>query len=121
MRKGAKPIGCKWIFKKKYHPDGSIDKYKVRLVAKGFTQKPNIDYFDTFAPVTRISSIRVLLALTATHKLVIHQMDVKTAFLNGDLEEKIYMTQPEGCVVPGQENNVCKLLKSLHGLKQAPK
>ena len=74
LPKGAKPIGCKWIFKKKYHPDGSIDKYKAILVAKGFTQKLNIDYFDTFAFVTRISSIRVLLALAATHKLVIHQM-----------------------------------------------
>jgi len=101
LPKGAKLIRCKWIFKKKYHPDGSIDKYKARLVAKCFTQKPNIDYFDTFALVTRISSIRVLLALTTTHKLVIHQMDVKTAFLNGDLEEKIYMTQPERCVVLG--------------------
>jgi len=121
LPKGAKPIGCKWIFKKKYHPDGSIDKYKARLVAKGFTQKPNIDYFDTFAPVTRISSIRVLLALAATHKLVIHQMDVKTDFLNGELEEEIYMTQLKGCVVHGQENKVCKLLKSLYGLKQTPK
>jgi len=98
--KGAQPIGCKWIFKKKYHPDGSIDKYTTRLAAKGFTQKPNIDYFDTFALVTRISSIRVLLALAATPKLVIHQMNVKTAFLNDELEEEIYMTQPEGCVVP---------------------
>jgi len=101
MPKGAKPIGCKWIFKKKYHPDGSIEKYKARLVAKGFTQKYNLDYFDTFAPITRISSIRVLLALTSIHKLVIHQMDVKTTFLNGELEEEIYMTQSEGCVVPG--------------------
>ena len=103
------------------HPDGSIEKYKARLVAKGFSQKPNIDYFDTFAPVTRISSIRVLLALASIHRLVIHQMDVKTAFLNGELEEEIYMTQPEGCVAPGQEGKVCKLLKSLYGLKQAPK
>jgi hypothetical protein len=121
LPKGAKPIGCKWIFKKKYFPDGSIEKYKVRLVAKGFSQKQNIDYFDTFAPVTRISSIRVLIALASIYKLVIHQMDVKTAFLNGDLEEEIYMSQPEGCVVSGQENKVCKLLKSLYGLKQAPK
>ena len=91
------------IFKKKYHPDGSIEKYKVRLVAKGFTQKHNIDYFDTFAPVIRISSMCVLLALTSIQKLVIHQMDVKTTFLNGELEEEVYMTQPEGCVAPGQK------------------
>ena len=103
---------------KKYHLGGLIEKYKARLVAKEFSQKPNIDYFDTFAPVTRISSIRVLLALVSIHRLVIHQMDVKTAFLNGELEEEIYMTQPEGCVAPGQEGKVCKLLKSLYGLKQ---
>jgi len=108
------------IFKKKYHPDGSIEKYKVRLVAKGFTQKHNIDYFDTFAPVIRISSMCVLLALTSIQKLVIHQMDVKTTFLNGELEEEVYMTQPEGCVAPGQKEKVCKLLKSLYCLKQAP-
>ena len=114
---GAKPIGCKWIFKRKYNLDGSVEKYKVRLVAKGFTQKHNIDYFDTFAPVTRISSIRILIALASIYKLVIHQMDVKTALLNGDLEEEIYMVQPEGCVVSRQENKVCKLLKSLYGLK----
>ena len=83
---GAKPIGCKWIFKRKFHPDGSIEKYKVRLVAKGFTQKQNVDYFNTFAHVTRISSIRILIALASIHKLFIYQMDVKTSFLNGDLE-----------------------------------
>ena len=104
MPKGAKPIGC-----------------KARLVAKGFTHKSNIDYFDTFVLVTRISSIQVLLALAVIHKLVIHQMVVKIAFLNGELEEEIYMTQLEGCVVPGQKNKVCKLLKSLYGLKQTPK
>jgi len=100
LPKGAKPIGCKWIFKKKYHLDGLIEKYKARLVTKGFSQKPNTDYFDIFAPVTRISSIRVLLALASIHKLVIHQMDVTTTFLNGELEEEIYSTQPEGCVAP---------------------
>ena len=121
LPKGAKPIGCKWIFKKKYHPNGSIEKYKARLVPKGFTKKHNIYYFNTFAPVTRISSIRVLLALTSLHKLVIHQMNVKIAFLNGELEEEIYMTQPEGYVVPSQKEKVCKLLKPLYGLKQAPK
>ena len=114
---GTKPIGCKWVFKRKYFPDGSIDKYKARLVAKGFTQKENVDYFDTFSPVARIASIRILIALTSVYKLFIHQMDVETAFLNGDLEEEIYMVQPDGCVIPGQENKVCKLVKSLYGLK----
>ena len=90
------------------------------LVAKGFQQRKDIDYFDTFAPMTRIASIRVLIALASIHNLVIHQMDVKTAFLNGDLEEEIYMDQPEGCVVPRKEKKVCKLVK-LYGLKQAPK
>ena len=103
LPKGEKPIGCKWIFKKIYHSDGSIEKYKARLVAKGFSQKPNIDYFDTFAPVTRISSIRVLLALASIQRLVTHQMDVKTTLLNVELEEQIYMTQPEACVTPGKK------------------
>ena len=118
---GTKTLGCKWIFKKKMKADGSIDKYKARLVAKGFNQKKDIDYFDTYAPVSRISSIRVLIALAAVHNLIVHQMDVKTAFLNGDLEEEIYMDQPEGCVATGSEHKVCRLVKSLYGLKQAPK
>ncbi|KAK3016861.1 hypothetical protein RJ639_005982 [Escallonia herrerae] len=118
---GSKPIGCKWIFKKKLRVDGSIEKLKARLVAKGFSQKESVDYFDTYAPVARIATIRVLIALASIHKLVIHQMNVKTAFLNGELDEEVYMQQPEGFVVRGQENKVCKLIKSLYGLKQAPK
>ena len=101
-------------FQKKYFPNGSIEKYKARLVAKGFSQKKkNVDYFDMFALVTRISSIRILIVLASIHKLFIHQMDVKTAFLNGDLDEEIYILQLEGCITPGQENKVCKLNKSL--------
>ena len=118
---GSKPIGCKWIFKRKLKADGSVDKYKVRLVAKGYTQKEGIDYFDTYSPVSRITSIRTLIAIASLNNMEIHQMDVKTAFLNGELDEEIYMEQPEGFVVQGQENKVCKLVKSLYGLKQAPK
>ena len=101
--------------------DGSIDKFKARLVIQGFKQRHGIDYFDTYAPVARISTIRLLIALASIHDLVIHQMDVKTAFLNGDLDDKVYMEQPEGFVMPGNEYKVCKLIKSLYGLKQAPK
>nr|KAJ0190686.1 hypothetical protein LSAT_V11C800401250 [Lactuca sativa] len=93
----------------------------ARLVIQGFRQKEGIDFFDTYAPVARISTIRLLLALAAIHNLVIHQMDVKTTFLNGDLDEEIYMKQTEGFVMPGNEHKVCKLKKSLYGLKQAPK
>ena len=118
---GSKPIGCKWIFKKKFKPDGSIDKYKARLVAKGFRQSKGIDYFDTYAPVARIASIRILISLASIFNLKIHQMDVKTTFLNGFLDEEVYMEQPEGFILPGQEKKVCKLIRSLYGLKQAPK
>ncbi|GJZ64767.1 zinc finger, CCHC-type containing protein [Tanacetum coccineum] len=118
---GCKPLGCKWIFKRKMKVDGTIDKFKARLVIQGFRQKEGIDYFDTYAPVARITTIRLLLALAAIHNLVIHQMDVKTAFLNGDLDEEVYMKQPEGFVMPDNEHKVCKMVKSLYGLKQAPK
>ena len=93
---GCKPLGSKWIFKRKMKSDGSIDKYKVRLVIKGYRQKEGLDYFDTYSPVTRINSIRMVLAIAALRNLEIHQMDVKTAFLNGDLEEEIYIEQSEG-------------------------
>ncbi|KAI5316951.1 hypothetical protein L3X38_036658 [Prunus dulcis] len=118
---GNKVIECKWVFRKKLKLDGSIDKYKARLVAKGFTQKKGIDYFDTDSSVSRITNIRTSIALASVHNLVIHQMDVKTAFLNGDLDEELYMEQPEGFIVKSQEHKGCKLVKSLYGLKQAPK
>jgi hypothetical protein len=117
----CKPVGCKWVLLKKLRPDGTIDKYKARLVAKVYTQKAEEDFFDTYSPVARLTTIRVLLSLAASHGLLVHQMDVKTTFLNGELEEEIYMDQPEGFVVKGQDGMVCKLVKSLYGLKQAPK
>ena len=101
--------------------DGSIDKYKVRLVIKGYRQREDLDYFDTYSPVTRINSIRMIIAITTLRNLEIHQMDVKTTFLNGDLDEEIYMEQLEGFIAPGQEKKVCKLVKLLYGLKQAQK
>jgi hypothetical protein len=118
---GCKLVGCKWVFKKKLRPDGTIDKYKARLVAKGYTQKEGRDFFDTYSHVARLTTIRVLLSLAASHGLLIHQMDVKTTFLKGELEEEIYLTQPDGFIVKGQEEKVCKLVKSLYGLKQARK
>lgn len=102
-------------------PDGTIEIFKARLVIRGFTQKKGLDFFDTYSPVIRISTIRTIIALAAINDYVIHQMDVKTAFLNGDIEEKIYIIQPEGFVVEGKDNMVCRLKKSLYGLKQAPK
>jgi hypothetical protein len=89
---GCKLMGCKWVFKKELRPDSTIDKYKTRLVVKGYTQKECEDFFDTYSPIARLTIICVLLSLAASHDVLVHQMDVKTTFLNGMLEEKIYMT-----------------------------
>jgi hypothetical protein len=105
----CKPVGCKWVFKKKLRPDGTIDKYMTRLVAKDYTQKEGKDLFDTYSPIARLTTIYVLFSLATSHGLLVRQMDVKTIFLNGELEEEIYMTQPDGFVVKGQEDKVCKL------------
>jgi transposase InsO family protein len=116
---GAKPIGCKWVFKTKKDSLGNIERHKARLVAKGFTQREGIDYSETFSPVSKKDSLRIILALVAHFDLELHQMDVKTAFLNGDLEEEVYMKQPEGFSSDTGEHLVCKLKKSIYGLKQA--
>jgi len=118
---GRKPIGCKWVFKVKYRSDGEVERFKGRLVAKGYAQMYGIDYDETFAPVVHFSSIRTLLAFAVQNSLLIHQMDVVTAFLNGNLSEEIYMQQPDGYIQVGNEHLVCKLKKSLYGLKQSPR
>lgn len=105
----------------KHHSDGQVERYKCRLVAKGYSQKCGADYDETFSPVVRFSSIHTLLSFVVQNNLHVHQMDVLTAFLNGHLEEKIYMEQPEGYVKPGQEHLECKLKKSIYGLKQSPR
>ena len=114
--RGRKVVDCKWVFKVKRGPDGEITRYKARLVARGFTQVAGINYTETFAPVAKFTSIRMLLALAARDDLELHQMDVKTAFLNGDLDEEIYMHLPPGF---RKANVVWKLKKGLYGLKQA--
>ena len=116
---GKHAIGCKWVFKIKCDPGGKPDRYKARLVAKGFSQKYGQDYDATFAPVAKQSTLRTLLAISAIRKLKVRHYDVKTAFLNGDIEEELYMSQPDGYILQGNENLVCKLKKSLYGLKQS--
>jgi len=122
LPEGMKAIGCKWVYKRKPTvSEKEGEKFKARLVAKGFSQKKGIDYDEIFSPVVRHTSIRAVLALVATWDLHLEQMDVKIAFLHGDLEEQIYMQQPEGFSQPGHEHLVCRLKKSLYGLKQSPR
>ncbi|GJX78316.1 transposable element [Tanacetum coccineum] len=122
LPEGKKAIGCKWVYANKEGFPGQDDvRYKARLVAKGYAQKEGIDYNENFYPLVKHSSIRILLALVAQLDLELVHMDVKTVFLHGDLDEEIYMVQPEGFKVAGKEHEVCKLHKSLYGLKQSPR
>ncbi|GJX89824.1 retrotransposon protein, putative, ty1-copia subclass [Tanacetum coccineum] len=116
---GCKTVGSKWLFKKKTDMDGIVHVYKARLVAKGYTQLYGVDYEETFSPVADIRAIRILISIAAYYDYEIWQMDVKTAFLNGYLDEDIYMVQPEGFVDPNHPRKVCKLQRSIYGLKQA--
>jgi hypothetical protein len=117
---GKSVVTSRWLYKTKIAADGSVEKHKARFVARGFSQIEGVDYDETFAPVGRYTSIRTIITITTEMGWCIHQMDVKTAFLNGFIEEEVYIEQPQGFEVSDRETHVCLLRKALYGLKQAP-
>ena len=118
---GKAVVTSRWLYKVKHATDGSIEKFKARFVARGFSQVEGVDYEDTFALVARYTSIRSIISIAAEMGWKIHQMDVKTAFLNGFIQEEVYIEQPQGFEAHGKEAHVCRLKKALYGLKQAPR
>lgn len=117
---GEKPIGCRWIYIMKYKVDDTIERFKARPVAKGYTQTYGIDYTETFTPLAKINTVRVMLLLVANSDWPLQQFDLKNALLHGELSEEVYMDLPLGYMIPERHNQkVCRLKKSLHGLKQS--
>ena len=118
---GKKPVGCKWVFTVKVMPDGSMARLKARLVAKGYAQTYGVDYSDAFSPVAKLNSVRLFISLAASENWPLHQLDIKNAFIHGDLQEEVYMEQPPSFITLGEFKKVCHLKKSLYGLKQSPR
>ena len=118
---GHRPIGLKWVYKVKKDSQGAVVKHKVRLVAKGYVQRQGVDFEEVFAPVARVESVCLLVALAAQKGWQVHYIDIKSAFLNGELEEEAYVAQPPGFVDDDNEHKVLKLRKALYGLRQAPR
>ncbi len=117
LPKGKKAIGCKWVYKVKHNSDGSISRYKARLIAKGYAQTHGIDYDETFVPVAKMATVKVVIAMAASRGWVLHQMDVNNVFLHGELKEEMYLDQPPGYEDMSHPDYVCRLRKALYGLK----
>ena len=118
---GMKVVTNRWVFRLKHNPDGTVNRYKARLVARGFQQLPGLDFSETYSPVIKPSTIRIIFTLAALHAWPIHQVDVNNAFLHGTLNEQVFMQQPPGFINSSFPSHVCLLNKAIYGLRQAPR